>query len=118
MEAMDISDVKSHELTNLNLPAPPDQEELGQCLPCGSQILSSFDQSLCLPYIRKDHDLIDVLSVCVIKDASNHPRYVCSLLKGIGNCSSAARSVVCSKGQLISKLVVSLIRTSLLRQQF
>jgi hypothetical protein len=75
MEAMDISDVKSHELTNLNLPAPPDQVELSQCLPCGSQILSSFDQSLCLPYIRKDHDLIDVLSVCVMKDASNHPRY-------------------------------------------
>jgi len=27
MEAMDISDVKSHELTNPNLPAPPDQDE-------------------------------------------------------------------------------------------
>ena len=47
-----------------------------------------------------------------------------NLLKGIGNCSGAARSVVCSKGQLISKGLFggvfksTLVRTSLLRQKF
>ena len=71
---MDTSATPIQESTSLNLPAPPEQDELYQCLPCGSQILSSFDQTLCLPYVRKDHDLIDVLSVCVMKDASNHPR--------------------------------------------
>ena len=74
MEPADMSVNSNEEKSTLNLPAPPDQAELYQCLPCGSQILSSFDQTLCLPYVRKDHDLIDILSVCVIKDASNHPR--------------------------------------------
>ena len=60
--------------TNSNFLTAPDQEELFLCLPCGSQSLSAFDQSLCLPYVRKDHDLIEILSVCVMKDASNHPR--------------------------------------------
>ena len=71
---MDVKPVRKCESFNMNLPAPPDQEELSYCLPCGSQVLSSFDQNMCLPYIPKDHDLIEVLSVCVIKDASNHPR--------------------------------------------
>lgn len=50
-------------------------EELLQVLPCAAcQTLSSFDDSLCLPYVRKDHDLAEILSHTVVKDVSNHPK--------------------------------------------
>merc|ERR1712045_548050 len=49
-------------------------EELIQCLPCAGQSLSAFNDSLVLPYVRKDHDLIEHLAMIVIKDVSNHPK--------------------------------------------
>ena len=49
-------------------------EELIQCLPCAGQSLSAFNDSLALPYVRKDHDLIDHLALIVMKDVSDHPK--------------------------------------------
>ena len=48
--------------------------ELGQILPCAGagQFLSGFDRPL--PYLRKDHDLAEMLSLAIVKDASNHPK--------------------------------------------
>ena len=47
-------------------------EDLMQCLPSAGLTLSALDQSYLLPYVRKDHDLVDYLAFVVMKDASSH----------------------------------------------
>ena len=43
-----------------------------QCLPSAGLTLSAFDQNYLLPYVRKDHDLVEYLAFVVMKDASSH----------------------------------------------
>ena len=47
-------------------------EDLMQCLPSAGLTLSAFDQSYPLPFVRKDHDLVEYLAFVVMKDASSH----------------------------------------------
>ena len=47
-------------------------EDLMQCLPSAGLTLSAFEQNYLLPYVRKDHDMVEYLALVVMKDASNH----------------------------------------------
>ena len=50
------------------------EETLEKCLSLGSKSLSGFDGSICLPYVRTDHDLVEILNMSVVNDNSQHPR--------------------------------------------
>lgn len=54
--------------------SPPGENELEKVLPFGGQTLSGFSDAYALPYVRKDHDLIESLAFVVIQDATPHPR--------------------------------------------
>ena len=56
----------------LQLPALTN-EEINQCMPHGSQRISGLEQAN-LPFVKKDHDLAEILTLSVIKDVSGHPK--------------------------------------------